>query len=291
MGEWNDAHKTSENIYELMKKVSKKQTDQQLKDLYIEFFGHLSHIFWESELYLFHTYALHNMQYLIKSSKGQSFETRQEINNKFVLSALAIPLKDKQTSFDKLSFNYMPECMKGSGDANPVAREEILNTAKMLQVEGYPSRQSIITSIKIENIQHNTSKHVSELFRLIEEEDSPFTISKQGKVSLDALCNENPALAGYRKFIERTLSVRILQKCKNFYRNMKLSKLAKMLHFYSPTDIERLLYECNREGLISTTISSQDGGSLTFNPEAQVADNLATFGNQLKIVFQKVVEA
>jgi hypothetical protein len=259
MGEWNDAHKTSENIYELMKKVSKKQTDQQLKDLYIEFFGHLSHIFWESELYLFHTYALHNMQYLIKSSKGQSFETRQEINNKFVLSALAIPLKDKQTSFDKLSFNYMP--------------------------------QSIITSIKIENIQHNTSKHVSELFRLIEEEDSPFTISKQGKVSLDALCNENPALAGYRKFIERTLSVRILQKCKNFYRNMKLSKLAKMLHFYSPTDIERLLYECNREGLISTTISSQDGGSLTFNPEAQVADNLATFGNQLKIVFQKVVEA
>ena len=72
MGEWNDAHKTSENIYELMKKVSKKQTDQQLKDLYIEFFGHLSHIFWESELYLFHTYALHNMQYLIKSSKGQS---------------------------------------------------------------------------------------------------------------------------------------------------------------------------------------------------------------------------
>jgi len=29
-----------------------------MKEIYSEFFGHLSEIFWESKLYLFHTYAM-----------------------------------------------------------------------------------------------------------------------------------------------------------------------------------------------------------------------------------------
>jgi len=121
---------------------------------------------------------------------------------------------------------------------------------------------------------------------LIELEESPFVISKKGKEALETLCKESPGLAKYKPFIAKTLSVRILQKCKNFYRNMKMSKLQKMLQFYdSVTEIEKLLYECNREGLVHTTINyhSNDGeGSMTFNPEAQVAENLFTFGNQLR---------
>jgi len=109
------------------------------------------------------------------------------------------------------------------------------------------------------------------------------------------LCKESPELARYKDLIAKTLSVRILQKCKNFYRNMRMSKLQKMLQFYSSaTELEKLLYECNREGLVHTTINyhSNDGeGSMTFNPEAQVAENLFTFGNQLRQVFQRVVEA
>ena len=58
MEEWTDAHKTSGNIYQLMLKVRNKRSETQIKDIFAEFFGHLSTIFWESELYLFHTYAL-----------------------------------------------------------------------------------------------------------------------------------------------------------------------------------------------------------------------------------------
>lgn len=69
MQEWTDAHRNCANIYQLMKKVSKSKSDQQIKELYSEFFGHLSSIFWQSGLYLFHTYALMNVQYLQKSLK------------------------------------------------------------------------------------------------------------------------------------------------------------------------------------------------------------------------------
>ena len=212
-----------------------------------------------------------------------------------MLAALSIPLNNKLSNFERLSFNYLPGSMNDFDHENPVARHELLTTAKMLNVDGYPSRSSVIHYINIENIHNNTSEHVSKLFDLIEQEESPFVISKKGKEALEALCTESPELAKYKPFIAKTLSVRILQKCKNFYRNMKMSKLQSTLRFYdSVTEIEKLLYECNREGLVHTTInyhSFNGEASMTFNAEAQVAENLFTFGNQLRQVFQSVVEA
>jgi hypothetical protein len=75
---------------------------------------------------------------------------------------------------------------------------------------------------------------------------------------------------------------------------MKLSKLTTMLSFCSSiTEVEVLLQECNREDLVHTVINyhSYGEGFLTFNQEAQVAESLFEFGNQLNGVFKKIVEA
>lgn len=185
--------------------------------------------------------------------KNVAGEKKRGVNDKFVLSALSIPLNNRLSNYERLSFNYMPSSSKEYDLGNQTAREEILATAKMLHVEGFPSRASVLHYINIENIHTNTSEAVRVLFNLIEHEESPFVISKKGKESLEKLPE---SLSQYRPFIAKTLSVRILQKCKNFYKNMKLSKLQKMLHFYnSLIDIEKLLYECNREGLVHTTIN------------------------------------
>jgi len=107
-------------------------------------------------------------------------------------------------------------------------------------------------------------------------------ISKKGKAALDSLCKSQPNLAKYRSLITISLSVRILQKCKNYYKNIKMSKLQKLLQFFdNTTEIERLLYKCNRDGLIYTTLNyhSNGEGFLSFNPEAEVTENLFEFGN------------
>jgi len=84
------------------------------------------------------------------------------------LAALSIPLNNKLSNFERLSFNYLPGSMNDFDHENPVARHELLITAKMLNVDGYPSRSSVIHYINIENIQNNTSEHVSKLYDLIE---------------------------------------------------------------------------------------------------------------------------
>jgi len=99
----------------------------------------------------------------------------------------------------------------------------------------------MIHYINIENIKCNVTDEISELFNLIENEESPFVISKKGNLCLEKIC-KNPQFVQYKPFIQKTLSVRILQKCKSFYKTMKLSKLAKMLSFCgSVKEVEILL--------------------------------------------------
>jgi hypothetical protein len=43
-----------------------------MKSILSDFFFHLSGIFWESEFYLFHSYALMNLQQIIKTNKSMN---------------------------------------------------------------------------------------------------------------------------------------------------------------------------------------------------------------------------
>jgi len=54
----------------------------------------------------------------------------------------------------------------------------------------------MIHYINIENINANTTEEISVLFNLIENEESPFVISKKGKASMDKLC-KNPEFVKY----------------------------------------------------------------------------------------------
>ena len=122
----------------------------------------------------------------------------------------------------------------------------------MLQIQGFPSRASLINQMNLKN-SHVVSgcPHISTLFKLIEQEESPFKISKLGSLNLTKAIEQFPELKEYEPLVQRTLAVRVLQKCKNFYTNINFETLKTHLAFYGSWEkIEQLLYECNREGLI-----------------------------------------
>lgn len=97
-------------------------------------------------------------------------------------------------------------------DESSKIRNELFSIASMLQVKGIPSRASLINYLKIKNIHlNNEFPQIQELFRLIEEEESPFTISKRGKAIIEELMAvPNTNWSQYKDFIIKTLSVRIL---------------------------------------------------------------------------------
>lgn len=149
------------------------------------------------------------------------------MNTKFVLSTLSIPLDNRLSNFERLSVQYVPQGMNEFYDESSQVKNELFGIANMLQVKGIPSRISLINYLKMKNL-HLSSEfpQIQELFRLIEEEESPFTISRRGKVLIDEiLAVPNTNWAQYKEFIVKNLSVRILQKCKNYFKNMKIQSL------------------------------------------------------------------
>mmetsp|Transcript_39824 Transcript_39824/g.38377 ORF Transcript_39824/g.38377 Transcript_39824/m.38377 type:complete len:200 (+) Transcript_39824:1155-1754(+) len=162
----------------------------------------------------------------------------------------------------------------------------------MLLIKGYPSRSSLINHIRVKNI-HVLEQYPAllELFKLIEEEESPFVISKKGQGLFEKIFKENEELRIYEPFIKKNLSVRILQKCKSFFKNITFDSLKKILVFYkSFQEIELLLYECNREELIRT-VMDHSTQTISFDQEQEMASNLQKFGHSLKKSFALVREA
>lgn len=124
MDEWADAYRICTSIHTLRDKVTKMKNEGQLKEMQAEFFKHLSSIFWESNLQLFHAYALQNLQYLIKSSDVPPAE-KSKIYDQFVLAALSIPFTDKLNNFNRLSFTYFPNSMKNHQEDNYSVRDKL----------------------------------------------------------------------------------------------------------------------------------------------------------------------
>ena len=89
-----------------------------MKQILADFFKNLSLIFWESDFYLFHAYALMNLQQIIKFSKTMTDEQKAQMNTQFVLATLSIPLNNRLSNFERLSVQYVPQGMNEFYDEN-----------------------------------------------------------------------------------------------------------------------------------------------------------------------------
>ena len=174
MGQWSDAYRTSEIIFTLINKQEKKVVRSHLQT----FFTQLALIFFQSGNYLFHSYALNNLQQIIAKNTTVSEEEKTKLQAELVFSALAATLNNRLSNFERLSTNYLPKEVRKEFENSSVVTQEILKVSDMLQIKGMPSHESLIHSIFVKNI-HNVvgNPHVAALYRLVEFEESPFKIS------------------------------------------------------------------------------------------------------------------
>lgn len=229
MEEWTDAFRTSEIIFYLINRREKHSTKQILES----FFTNLAEIFWKSENHLFHSYTLQNLLKIVRTSNTRTAEEKLNLACQLILSSLSVPLNNKVSNFHRLSTAYQPKDMQENIENSAQVRQEILNVSQMLQIQGIPSRNSLINQINLKNqFVLPTCPAVASLFKLIEFESSPFAIAKQGPALLKTIIEAFPKLDSYVPLIKRTLAIRILQKSKAFYTTIKFDSLIKQLAFY-----------------------------------------------------------
>lgn len=219
MKEWSDGYRTCDTIYTLMN----KQGQTQIKGHLQNFFRHLVQIFWKSNNLLFHSFALQNLLSINRQNLKMTNEDKLSLASEFVFATLSVPLSQKlAATHERISSDYLPKDIQDELDMQQIVSQEINKVSQMLQIKGIPTRQSLITQITTQatHIVSNNPE-VKTLFELIEVEESPFRMSKEGSATIASALQKNPALAKYETGIKKSLAIRILQKSKNFYTNVR----------------------------------------------------------------------
>lgn len=130
MGEWSDAFRTSDIIFHLINRREKHVPKQILES----FYTNLASIFWNSGNDLFHTYALQNQLKFVRQSTTKTAEQKSVLACQLVLSALAVPLNNKISNFQRLSTAYLPKDMQDAVENSAQVRQEILEVSQMLSI-------------------------------------------------------------------------------------------------------------------------------------------------------------
>jgi len=198
MGQWSDAYKTSEIIFNLINKQEKKVVRSHLQT----FFTQLSNIFFRSGNYLFHSYALMNQHSIMQRNTTTTNEERARLSGELVFSALSATLNNGLSNFERLSTNYLPKEIRKEFENSSQVTQGILKVSQMLQIKGIPSQKSLIHTLYTKNI-HNVvgNPYIATLFKLVEFEESPFKICKEGSEALRKSIEVMPDLEKYAPFI------------------------------------------------------------------------------------------
>jgi hypothetical protein len=247
-----------------------------------------------SEYYLYHVHAtiiikdlaLKSIKYLnstkIKGNEQKFRELSQKLENydnrtcsdKIVLSALSTPFKDNYTNYLQVG----DELFDFDRDTETETCSRMMGLLKLSHV---PSRRLVINYIESSKILESCSESVRELYNLIEKEKNPLTIANKG---FQILKNEN--LSIYSKLIQKNIILKCLNQMSNLYGSVSFVRLGKIFPFADRQQIEEIIYENTRIGILHCKIDH--------------AKNIVKFRNEdhLKISlndkikqFQKTVES
>jgi len=152
----------------------------------------MSKIFFKSKHYLFHTYALYNLTLAVRKNLRWTDAKKKILTGKFVLAALSCPLNHSLSNFERLSTQYLPRELQEDAENSQKIKNEVLEVSSMLYIMGVPKRTSLINMINLNNLQNVQGfPEIAELYHLIENEESPFTIAKCGMNALKNLIGKN----------------------------------------------------------------------------------------------------
>jgi len=115
-------------------------------------------IFFESKHYMFHTYALYNLTHAVRRNIRWSDEQKTELNCKFILAALSVPLNHRLSNFERLSTQYLPKELQEQTENSQKIKGEVLEVTNMLFISGLPSRDSLVNEIVNANM-HTIAKN------------------------------------------------------------------------------------------------------------------------------------
>jgi len=249
----------------------------------LDFYSNIEKVLLISDYPLYHAYSTIIIKDLnlkvLKSSKldsktsSASKDLKSRIENinvkrsydHILLSALSTPFYNYYTNYLKIGEELYEH-------EKEIETETCSRMMGVLKLSVVPSRKNLINYIQENKISENCSESISELFDLFETEKNPLKIASRGSKIIQEIKKQNYRQA-YMDSISKNLIIKTLSNLSNLYENISFIRLKNILNWVDADDLENIILENSRLGLISCSIDHEND-MILFNIKKNIQNNL-----------------
>uniref|UniRef100_A0A4W3KFF2 Eukaryotic translation initiation factor 3 subunit A n=1 Tax=Callorhinchus milii TaxID=7868 RepID=A0A4W3KFF2_CALMI len=257
---WQEAFKAVEDIHGLFS-LSKKPPKPQLMANY---YNKVSTVFWKSGNALFHASTLHRLYHLSREMrKNLSPDEMQRMSTRVLLATLSIPITPERTDIARLL------------DMDGIIVEKHRRLATLLGLQAPPTRKSLMKDMVRFNVMQCVVPEVKELYNWLEIEFHPLKLCGRVTKVLNWIRDQSekePELQHYVQHLQNNTILRLLQQVAQIYQSIEFSRLASLVPFIDPFQLERSIVDAARHCDLQVRIDHSShtlsfGSDLNYSPK------------------------
>lgn len=240
---WTEGFRTIEDIHEIMD-LSDRTPRPVLMATY---YDKLSTLFWVSENYLFHAYALKHFYVISKMhNKRLGKEQLESMASCVLLAALSIPTYSSSADLNSTEFS--------------VEKEKNLKMAALLGFSTETTRASLLAELGRVGLVNDVSPELKALYTLLEVDFHPLTMVKSLSPCFE-LMQSNDKMKIYVSQLERLMVLRLLKQLSTIYKTVKLDTLTQLVEglSISSDDVEVLIVRAVKNRQLSARLDHSSG--------------------------------
>eukprot|EP01117_Protostelium_nocturnum_P002686 TRINITY_DN1351_c0_g1_i1.p1 TRINITY_DN1351_c0_g1~~TRINITY_DN1351_c0_g1_i1.p1 ORF type:complete len:1053 (+),score=464.95 TRINITY_DN1351_c0_g1_i1:153-3311(+) len=239
---WQEAFRSIEDIHTLLKRYSTLKKNPK-SSILLTYYQRLSQIFWISENYVFHAYALQRyFQYARQNTqKPLSEEEQKKLATKVLLAALSIPLDEQSSEFD---FDSSTERRLRMGSLLSFNNSPVQPQRDQLLLEASKLTKSIVP--ELQDLYETFFKF------------NPLQFSNQMKPKLEFVRKSEDYKQYYSQFV-KSIFLKQLQQFSSVYETMKIAQFTQFTSYVGLIQAERLILDAVRAKHVSVRIDHQKG--------------------------------
>ncbi|KAL5471152.1 hypothetical protein EMCRGX_G029236 [Ephydatia muelleri] len=258
---WQEAFKAIEEIHNLLGISGKAPRPGLLENFYTK----QGKVYWMAKNKLFHAAALHKLFVLRKEQKKSlSAEEAQSTACQVLLATLCVPIEPATSESDRFLL------------VDDQSRINARKLAALLRMAVPPSRVSLLRDLGRYSVVQLVTPDLQQLYKYLEEDFNPLLLCKRVVPILEKL-QEDKLFSQYIEPLKAIVLVRLVKQVSQVYQAIELKRLAELVPFTNPSDLERIVVEMACSNNIQVQIdhhtkSLRFGTDITFTSKSDVSD-------------------
>merc|ERR1719506_1693487 len=239
-----------------------------------QYYDSLQKIFWKSENYLFHAFAMLKYYLLCKQNRKNFPKAEEEqMASELLLASLIVLYDQKNTRLL---------------DSDSLELEKQKRLARLLGSGAVPTRASLSAEIQSKRIYENACEPAQRFYDMLLGDCTPIELGEKIRPCIESIVDWSEGkLAHYQATLRTCVCLRVLFKLSELYSTMTMKSYKKAMDILPWIEVEKVTAEASKSGLVQLKFNYADQ-TIAFKTEdttmtimrkslISIAENVLTF--------------